>query len=86
MKLDLDRYTYIGCIPVKAHPTHPTDQSPCIIKACPGCKERMWVSEKKRAMKKRNPTKVKIYCFLCLVKASNEQGYEPEIFDINKMN
>lgn len=86
MKIDFSKYTFIGCIPIKACTTHPTDQSPCIIKTCGLCKEQMWVSQKKRLMKKRNPTKVRIYCLLCLHKEAVAQGYEAEIMDINAIN
>jgi hypothetical protein len=46
----------------------------------------MWVSEKKREMKKKKPSKVQIYCYDCLVKWSYEQGFEPELIDITKTN
>lgn len=88
LKLDFDRYTYVGCVPVAAHPTHPPDQYKCIQKNCLSCDEKMWISKKKRAMKKLNPTKVKIYCFFCIVVAMKIQGYsvdDVELADIGAL-
>ena len=30
MKMEIDKYIYVGCIPVYAHPQRPSDQSFCI--------------------------------------------------------
>ena len=88
MKLDSDRYTYIGCIPVSACPDHPEDQTNCIKRLCKLCHQPMWVSEKKRALKKADPSKYKIYCLLCIFKTALSQGYDStnlEVIDIGKL-
>jgi len=66
---------------VADHPTHPSDQSPCIIEACPGCHKPMWVSEKKRKHKAQHP-KAEIACFRCLIRAAINQGIDCELADI----
>jgi len=86
MKLRPEKYIYVGCIPVRSLPHAPEDTSPCIQMICLGCTRPMWVSEKKREMKKKKPSKVQIYCYDCLVKWSYEQGFEPELIDITKTN
>ena len=39
MKMEIDKYIYVGCIPVYAHPERPKDQSFCIKRDCPHCKK-----------------------------------------------
>ena len=88
MKLDFTKYTYIGCVPVKDNPTHPYDSLPCKLEQCPMCKNLMWVSEKKKAMEKRNPLKVRALCFRCLIEGMIKSGIDPrdaELIDITKM-
>ncbi len=85
MKLDIDKYIYVGCIPVEAHPHRPEDQSFCIKRDCPHCKRSMWVSEKKRMIEEADPKRVKVYCFECLAIGAYHQGMEPELFDIGKV-
>ena len=85
MNLEVYKYMYVGCIPVYACPEPPNDQSPCIKQDCPHCNREMWVSEKKRNIKKCNPKKVKIYCLECLAVGAMNQGYEPELLDIGKI-
>ncbi len=85
LNLDPD-FTYIGCIPVWASPTHPTDQSPCTLEACPHCDKTMWVSEKKYAMRDKSPDKVKMYCLYCLMYAVSESDIQHELADINDFN
>ncbi len=85
MKLEVDKYIYVGCIPVEAHPTHPTDQSPCTKVDCPHCKRAMWFSEKKRKIQENCPRKVKVYCLECLAIRAFNQGMEPALFDIGKV-
>jgi hypothetical protein len=85
MKMEIDKYIYVGCIPVYAHPQRPSDQSFCIKRDCPHCKKSMWVSEKKRRIEEADPERVKVYCLECLAIGAMEQGYEPELFDIGKI-
>jgi hypothetical protein len=73
----------IGCIPVSAHPAHPDDQKNCTIEACPDCGQKMWVSEKKRAIRASG---VRCACLLCLALEAIKSGIEPEVIDINKTN
>lgn len=86
MKFEVDKYAYIGCIPVEDHPNHPEDQSPCSIEVCPNCHKDIWVSEKMRAFMDAKPDVIRVYCIPCLVLASMESGHEPECCDINKIN
>ncbi len=85
MKMKTDKFIYVGCIPVEAHPEHPTDQSPCVKEICPHCKRDMWVSEKKRKIRETCPRKVKVYCLECLAVGALNQGMEPTLFDIGKV-
>ncbi len=80
-RMKLDKSFYIGCVPVHVSPNHPTDQTPCIQEDCPHCKRPMWVSEKKRAMRKKIPT-AKIYCLECLTLSALDEGLEPELIVI----
>ena len=83
MKMDIDKYIYVGCIPVYACPEQPKDQSPCVKIDCPHCNRSMWFSEKKRKIRDFCPKKVKVYCLECLAIGAMNQGYEPELFDIS---
>lgn len=78
--------TLIGCIPLSAHPTHPTDQTPCVIWDCPTCKEPMWVSELKRGHQAAHPDVVEIDCMRCIAKESIKKGVEVEMVDLAGMN
>lgn len=82
LKIVPDKYIYVGCIPVHAHPEIPSDQSFCIKRDCPHCKKSMWVSEKKRMSEESDPKRVKVYCLECLIIGMLNQGLEPELFDI----
>lgn len=82
MPVDFKKHFYIGCIPLSAMKTHPKDQTPCVIRNCPECNEPMWVSEKKRLLKSKDPAAFRIVCFICLVSASVEQGVEPELYNL----
>ena len=85
MKLDIEKYIYVGCIPVYASPEMPTDQSFCIKRDCPHCKRSMWVSEKKRMIEESDPERVKVYCLECLAIGAWTDGMEPALFDIGKV-
>jgi hypothetical protein len=85
MNFDFKNKLYIGCIPVWAHPTHPKDQSSCVIRDCPTCGKEMWVSEKKRAHLATRMN-VEIHCLKCLAEGGIAQGVELEITDIARMN
>jgi hypothetical protein len=83
MCLNKKQVMYIGCIPVWASPTHPTDQSPCTVRNCPLCDQPMWVSEKKKALELLYP-KLKTYCLHCLAIHANEEKLVVELRDIAK--
>lgn len=85
MKLDIDKYIYVGCIPVEDCPEMPTDQSFCIKRNCPHCHAPMWVSEKKRRIEEADHDRVKVYCLECLAIGAFNEGMEPELFDIGKV-
>ena len=85
MKLNIEKYIYVGCIPVYASPEMPTDQSFCIKRDCPHCKRSMWVSEKKRMIEESDPKRVKVYCLECILIGAWTDGMEPELFDIGKV-
>lgn len=78
------KYLYMGCIPVSACRHHPEDQVDCIIEECPGCHRDMWVSKKKRLRRESMPKVVRVYCLLCLARASIKQGLDIEMYDINQ--
>lgn len=56
----------IGCLTLRSTRTSPTDQKNCTIENCEGCKEPIWVSEKKRALRTLNP-KLATLCMDCAV-------------------
>lgn len=84
LKLEFNKCMYVGCIPVEAHPTHPTDQSPCIVERCPHCNKFIWVSKNKRELREEGEGWIKIYCFPCLVVAGMVQNLETELIDIKE--
>lgn len=73
----------IACIPVKLHPTHPKDQTSCTQEKCPHCHEMMWVSEKKRKLRKR--LSIKAYCAICITKMIDPKN-DLEIIDLQSKN
>lgn len=84
MSFDFENKQYIGCIPVEAHPSHPSDQSPCAIWDCPTCDKPMWVSENKVKFHDATPNS-EIHCLKCLAIAAIKEGYEPELQDITEV-
>ena len=68
----------VGCIPVRAHPEHPTDQSPCIQVPCPNCGELMWFSEKKRALVNSYPEHYGEICLDCAAMIQMLKGVKLE--------
>lgn len=74
--------------PLSICPEHPVDQSPCIIAKCPACSSNMWVSEKKRELIAREPSKYVAICLKCAVFIHKMQGIksadEVEFVNINK--
>ncbi len=82
MPIDFKKHFYIGCIPLSAMATHPTDQTPCIIEKCPECKKSMWVSEKKRLLKSKDPDAFRIVCFTCLAQHAVNTGVRPELHSL----
>ena len=79
MPIDFDKHFYIGCIPLYAMPTHPTDQTPCVVLGCPECEKPMWVSEKKRLLYLKDPEAFKIVCFTCLAQHAYKNGIDVEL-------
>jgi hypothetical protein len=82
MPIDFDKHFYIGCIPLSKHPSHPTDQTPCIVRLCPECNKPMWVSEKKRLMESKDPEAFRIVCFICIVEDAVAKGFRPELHSL----
>lgn len=60
----------IGCIPVSMAPTPPADQEDCQKQGCEVCSTAVWVSVKKRTLKKLNPDYI-IMCMHCCVIAAD---------------
>lgn len=56
----------IGCISTKDSKTSPEGQVNCTIEKCEGCSNPIWVSEKKRMIRKEKPELVTL-CMNCAV-------------------
>ena len=80
MKIKKVGYYGIGCIPVTACPEHPSDQMNCIKELCPACKNEIWVSEKKRAL--RDNLKLRCLCLVCLFNAMIADGIDPKNIEL----
>ena len=79
----------IMCIPVKYLSSPPVEQTNCIIENCPDCNEEMWVSEKKRNMRKQHGNRCALKCGICHVKDAMVEGYSAEdiiSIDINELH
>lgn len=40
----------VACPPLKDFPDAPKDQSECTLTDCPDCKDKMWLSQKKKGV------------------------------------
>jgi hypothetical protein len=79
---------YVICVPLKDMKTPPKDQKGCLVEKCPMCECNMWVSEKKRAIRKKNKN-IKLFCAYCVMKDAQKNGYDianAEVIDILKTN
>lgn len=67
----------------------PKDQENPQVEECPSCKRGMWVSDKKRKIRKNYPQAL-IICMLCglkIEKGRRDLGIPPsEFIDLNKIN
>lgn len=84
MKIDFENDSIAGCIPVSHMANAPIDQSPCVIEKCIMCDQDMWVSEKKRNMRKHQ--NIKIFCFICIVQQQIKNGIHPNDIDLVNIN
>lgn len=75
----------IACPPLSHFKEPPKEQKDCVVEECPACNEKMWVSIKKRNLRKKDKN-VDIYCIFCIVTNCKDQEFEPEIIDLNKLN
>lgn len=74
----------IFCLPLSDYPVQPSDISKAEPVPCPDCKELMWFSEKKKAMKQfcESIKKEIIFCCAhCLLK----RGKDGEFGDVEEM-
>lgn len=54
--------------PLSQYPEQPSDQSKCELTDCPECKEKMWLSRKKKEiMKNFSPQNILMRCYDCLM-------------------
>lgn len=85
---DVSKMLITMCPPLDICKVAPPDQSPCILEKCPVCEKQMWISEKKRAMRAKNPDKVKAFCVRCVIIEQIRQGIpkeDVELVYINKL-
>lgn len=65
----------IFCPPQSLYPEQPTDQSKCELVDCPTCQNKMWFSEKKKALKcmvELHNQEMIFECWLCFAKRVKE--------------
>lgn len=65
----------IPCPPLSDYPEQPKDQSLCTAESCPNCHNKMWLSEKKKAMIKlteQSDIKFIAKCYHCIMKMAEE--------------
>ncbi len=59
--------------PLSQYPEQLSDQSKCELVNCPKCKNKIWLSiKKKELMKKFNPEQILLRCYDCLTKMALE--------------
>jgi hypothetical protein len=66
-----EKLTFIFCAPLSKFPEQPKDYSSSCLVDCPMCKEKMWLSSKKREMiliSNKANRKLIMYCFDCFEK------------------
>lgn len=69
----------IFCPPLSEYPEPPKDISKCRLVDCPLCQQKMWLSEKKEAIKKLVDILEKKYfygCYTCLTEMAKEMNLE----------
>lgn len=65
------------CPPYSQYKEQPKDQSPAELFNCPKCKEKMWLSQKKKGMLMFHAcanTHITLACHSCIIKILNENG------------
>ena len=63
------------CPPLEDYPEAPKDQSHCEPFDCPKCKQKMWLSEKKKGIIMLEPhtnNEILLVCYNCLKKLVKE--------------
>lgn len=60
---------FVFCPPLSAYPEQPKDQSKCELIDCPQCKQKMWLSAKKKAMMSllSREREHKLFCYPCIL-------------------
>ena len=79
-------YFYIACMPTMIMATPPEEQQDCIKEKCQDCLKEIWVSVKKREMRRKTPQS-KTICLFCAAKLSNEHkhnGDDVEVIDLHQ--
>lgn len=57
---------FMFCPPLSQYQEQPLDISKCTIEDCPKCKNKMWLSEKKKEIIKKNEKEnIYLLCFNC---------------------
>lgn len=75
----------VACPPLADYPEAPKDQSHCELRACPKCKEQMWLSDKKKGVLLFSSCIGKdiiLACYHCITKMVNE---DPSLILDSKM-
>jgi hypothetical protein len=65
----------IPCPPLSDYPEQPKDQSLCTAVPCPHCLNKMWLSEKKKAMielAEQLNIEYIVKCYHCIMKMAEE--------------
>jgi hypothetical protein len=77
----------VMCPPLAQYPKPPSDHSASTLTDCPDCNQKMWLSEKKKAMIKFAESfgkEIWMQCYPCSVKLGQEMIKEK--CDIHKIN
>jgi hypothetical protein len=75
----MNQINIIPCPPLSDYKKQPADQSKCTAEECPKCHQKMWLSEKKKAIMlfaKETDKQLLVACYHCIMKIAEEN---PEI-------
>jgi len=70
----------IMCPPLCDYPEAPDDQPECTLIKCPMCDKKMWISKKKRILKK-SVKKPYLTCYKCLMKIIDDGLFQGSIIN-----